>query len=120
MSPIDYFILDQPEKLQPILKKLRSIIISCSPHIEEKMVYGIPFFYLHKRIFYLNPKPSFVELGFCNGFLISDHPMLESKNRTQVKTITFHHFNDVQEKSLREIVQEAILVNEFLSGKKKK
>lgn len=119
MSPIDYFILDQPEKLQPILKNLRSIIISCSPHIEEKMVYGIPFFYLQKRVFYLNPKNNFVELGFCNGYLISDHPSLESKNRTQVKTITFSHFKDVDEESLREILQEAILVNEFLARKKK-
>lgn len=119
MNPVDFFILEQPKKLQPLLKKLRYIILSSSPHIEEKIVYNIPFYYLHKRIFYVNPQNTFVELGFCNGFLISEYPILESKNRTQVKTISYNSLQDVDEEILMSILQEAILLNEWKNAKKK-
>jgi hypothetical protein len=80
MSPVEIFILDQPENLKPILKKLRGLILSSSPFIAEKLVFNIPFFYGKKRIFYVNPQKSWVDLGFCEGYLLAENPVLETKN----------------------------------------
>ena len=119
MSPVEIFILDQPEKLRPVLKRLRGLILSASPYIEEKLVYNIPFFYGKKRIFYLNPQETWVDLGFCDGHLIANNPILETKDRTQVKTVRFYSFNEIIDEELLPIIHEAILIDQIKSKKRK-
>jgi uncharacterized protein YdhG (YjbR/CyaY superfamily) len=60
VSPVEFFIIEQPPEVRPMLKKLRHLILSASPKIEEKLVYNIPFFYGRKRIFYLVMRPKIV------------------------------------------------------------
>ena len=86
MSPAEEFISDQSNRLKPILKKLHYLIISSSPYVEDRIVFGIPFYYGRKRIFYINPQKQSVDLGFCEGNLLSENPILKTKNRKQVKT----------------------------------
>jgi len=119
MSPVEIFILEQPEKLRPALKKLRGLILSASPFIEEKLVYNIPFFYSKKRIFYLNPQETRVDLGFCEGYLLSDNHVLQTKNRKQVKTITFNNISEIDEDVLLPIIHEAIIIDEIRNSKAK-
>ena len=119
MLPVEIFILEQPENLRPSLKKLRSIILSSSPFIIEKLVYGIPFFYGNKRIFYLNPQVDWIDLGFCFGHLLGENSLLETKDRTQVKTIRFHSVTEIETAVLLPIIHEAILIDQ-LNNKKKK
>ncbi len=112
MTPVEDYILNQPEILKPVIKKLRFLILSASPRIEEKIVYGLPFFYGKKRIFYINVKRDFVELGFCRGYLMAEHPGLEIQNRTQVKTITFNSLPAIKDKTILPLIHEAILIDE--------
>ena len=119
MSPVEIFILDQPEKLKPVLKKLRGIILSASPFLEEKLVYNIPFFYGKKRIFYLNPQETWVDIGFCDGHLLAENPILETKERTLVKTIRYHSFNEIKEDDLLPIIHEAIIIDQIKNNKAK-
>ncbi|HSO87633.1 MAG TPA: DUF1801 domain-containing protein [Draconibacterium sp.] len=119
MSPVEIFILDQPENLKPILKKLRGLILSASPFILEKMVYNIPFFYGKKRIFYLNPQENRVDLGFCEGYLLEENPILETKNRTQVRTIRFYSINEIEEDTVLPIIHEAIIIDQLKNKKEK-
>ena len=119
MLPVEIFILDQPENLRPVLKKLRGIILSASPFLEEKLVYNIPFYYGLKRIFYLNPQDNWVDLGFCEGFLLTENPILQTKNRTQVKTIRFFSISEINEDDVLPIIHEAI-INDQARNKKRK
>ena len=111
MSPVEVFILDLPAELRPVFRQLRNIILSASPQIEEKLVYNIPFFYGKKRIFYLNPLKNGVDLGFCDGYLLSDNPVLEQKSRTQVKTIFYRHHSEIDEEILIPLIHEAIIID---------
>ncbi len=120
MSPVEIFILDQPEELKPIIKKLRALILSASPFIEEKIVYKIPFFYGAKRIFYINPQKEWVDLGFCEGYLLGENTVLQSKNRTQVKTIRFISAGEIKEDILSPIIHEAIICDQLRNNKKNK
>lgn len=110
MLDVEVFITEQPHNFQPIYKKLRFLITSQIPQIEEKMAYGIPFFYLKRRIFYLSPKKKDVELGFCDGYLLSDNPVLDVKGRSQVRTIFFSSHKEVDENIIIPLIHEAVIV----------
>lgn len=112
MSPVEEFILEQTQNIKPILYRVRELILSASPYIQEKMVYNIPFFYGKKRMFYLNPHKNGVELGFCYGYLMAEHDVLKSKNRSQVKTLSFYSPEDVQEETINPLIHEAILIDQ--------
>ena len=120
MSPVEFFILDQPEELKPIIKKLRALILSASPFVEEKIVYKIPFFNGAKRIFYINPQKKWVELGFCEGYLLGENKYLQSKNRTHVKTIRFISAGEIIDDILLPIIHEAIIIDQLRNNKKNK
>jgi hypothetical protein len=111
MNQVELFIIEQPEKSQPIYCKLRGIILNEIPQIQEKIVYGIPFFYLKQRIFYFAPKKNGMDLGFCDGFLLSKHPLLEIKDRSQVRTIFIDQLKSINEEILIPLIHEAVLVH---------
>jgi len=119
MSPVEIFILEQPENLKPIIKKLRGLILSASPFMAEKLVYNIPFFYGKKRIFYINPKENWVDLGFCEGYLLGENPVLQTKNRTQVKTICFKSIQEIEDEIVLPIIHEAIIIDQLKNKKEK-
>lgn len=119
MSPVEEFILDQPEHLKSILKKLHRLIISTSPFLKEKLVYGIPFYYGTKRILYINPKKQAIELGFCKGYLLAENSILETKNRTEVKTISFGSADKIIEEEILPLIHEAILIDQVENKKEK-
>ncbi|MBX7242245.1 MAG: DUF1801 domain-containing protein [Bacteroidia bacterium] len=107
---------------QEKLIRIQQIILSCSPVIEEKIRYKIPFYdYYGRMLCYLNPlKNGNIDLGFCQGNLMSDyHKVLEVKNRSQIRSIEItEDFPD--DAILRETLHEALLINEFLYQEKKK
>ena len=112
MSPVEEYILEQPGKVKSLILKLRDFIVSASPFIEEKLVYGIPFFYAKSRVFYINPKKDLIELGFCKGHLMAENPILRTKNRTQVKTIEFGELNEIEENTLLPLIHEGFIIDE--------
>ncbi len=119
MSPVELFILDQPENLRPVLKKLRGLILSASPYLEEKLVYGIPFYYGRKRIFYLNKGEDWVDLGFCYGHLLAENQVLQSKNRSQVKTVRFSFVFEINDDVILPLIHEALIIDEMHNKREK-
>jgi len=113
MSPVDYYILDQPKELKPVIKNLRELILSAFPFIEEKLVYKIPFFYGAKRIFYINAQNKWVDLGFCKGYLLGENNILQTKNREQVKTMRFFSVTEINDNIVLPIIHEAILLDQL-------
>lgn len=111
MTPVELFIIEQPKQLRPVYRKLRGIILNEIPQIQEKIVYGIPFFYLKKRVFFFAPKKKGMDLGFCDGFLLAKHPLLEVKNRSRVRTIYFDQVEKIEESTLIPFLHEAVLVH---------
>ena len=105
--------------------RLRQLILDAAPFIEEKFEYHICIYYRYSWVFYLtwNPKRAEVDLGFNRGFELSNEQgLLEAKKRKVVKTIAFQTLSDVNQKqeALKEIIQEAILLDEIAHQQKKK
>jgi len=122
MNPSQEYVLNQPEHYQPIFKRLQQIVLQSAPNIEERIRYGIPFFDYYGWMCYLSPlkKDKGVYIAFLRGFELSNEQgILEANGRTMIKSITYTHVKDIQEEPLREIIQEALLLNEEYFSKKK-
>lgn len=98
----------------PIVIRIRSIIKSTIPDIEEKLSYGVPFFYHHGPLCYINVRKKCIDLGFTKGYALSNKQgVLESKNRKQVPTISFYNESEIDELTIKEILFKAATLNEF-------
>ena len=123
MKTVSEYIAFASAEHQPKLEWISAIILACSPLIEEKIRYKIPFYDYCGRMFcYLNPlKNGNVDLGFCQGALLSnENGILETKNRTQIRTVEIDALDSGLQILLMETLQEALVVNEMLETEKKK
>jgi hypothetical protein len=122
MDAVSLFISEQPESHRRMLLRLRQMLLAAGPHhLEERLSYNIPFYYYYGRLCYLNPHRSGVDLGFCRGSKLSNEQgLLGEKGRVAVRSITYRTEAEIDEPALREMVQEALLLNElqYNSGKK--
>lgn len=81
--------------------------------LERKIKYQLPFYYRNSWICYLKPHANSVELAFTRGNELSnDQGLLESKGRKQVMSLEFTSLDDLAELPYRQIVHEAILLDE--------
>jgi uncharacterized protein YdhG (YjbR/CyaY superfamily) len=127
MKTLDDFLAELDESEAKIVQILRDLVRNTAPDFEEKISYGVPYYFRHYRVCFIWPasvKPgpkSGVVLGFCKGFLLSDEQkLLEKENRKEVYMITFHQPNEINLDVLKEIILEAILVDEEVYKERKK
>jgi hypothetical protein len=113
---------------------LRAIVLGCDPRVQEKLSYGVPYFYHHRRICFIWPASLIpagynaksigktkVTLGLCYGNQLSNEQgMLELGNRKQVATIGFSSPAEIKDPLIQEIILEAILVDDEFKKIKKK
>jgi uncharacterized protein YdeI (YjbR/CyaY-like superfamily) len=110
------FIADQPSPQREIMTILRSWILDLGQHTQEKISAKIPYFYFYGPLCYLHAQRDGVDLGFTKGYELTDEEkLLESRGRKHVKTITFFSVTQLeeQEESLRHILNEAAILNEY-------
>lgn len=123
MTPTEDFIMRHEGVQKDILLYLHHLI-SDHPGITTKISYGLPFYYRKSWICYLNPlKKGGVEFAFTRGNELSNEQgLLESKGRKQVWSVSFNNPDEIPEKTIEEILQEAILLDEQVpySVRKKK
>ncbi len=125
METVQRFILHQEAKQRTILQFLHDLLLA-HPEIICKIRYKIPFYYRKSWICYLNPvrKKDAIELAFVRGNELSNEQgLLESKGRKQVFGITFSSVEEIPQRALLELIQEAILLDEtvpYASKRRKK
>lgn len=81
--------------------------------LDTKIAYGIPFYYRQKKwVVYLNPdKRDGVEVGFPNGHKLKDPAgALEAKGRKMVKSLEVNQLEEIDEKLMLSLIEEAIRV----------
>jgi filamentous hemagglutinin family protein len=89
-------------------------LLTMELNLEEKIRFGIPFYFGRSWICYLNPiKNQKIELAFVRGNELSNiQGLLDNKGRKQVYSIEFEKVSDIPEFVIHEIIQEAILLDE--------
>lgn len=116
---IDHYIETQKPEIQAILKPLRAMILKASPKMQEKLNYGVPFYYYHGRWFcyvcFIKSRKQ-VELSFINGQELSNEQgILEFYGRQSTASVVFRNREDVdkQREAVREILQEALIIGDL-------
>jgi hypothetical protein len=114
MTPVLDYIYRQDENRKQIMLYLHELLMSF-PEVTSKLSYKIPFYYRKSWICYFNPaKPEGVELGFPRGYELSNEQgLLEAKDRKMVKSITFKTLNDIPQQEVKEIINEALILDEI-------
>lgn len=128
MRTADDFIADLPSDEKSIVVALRQIVKSASDRLEEKLSYGVPYYYGHSRICFIWPASAGavtidkgVILGFCRGYLLSNaNGLLERRGRKEVWDVIYEHPSQIEPVKIRETLMEAILVDEEMVPKKKR
>jgi hypothetical protein len=118
---IDEFISALPRKEQVLVQRLRSILFDVEPRIEEKFSFGVPYYKRNRMVCFIwpqsalyGPKKDLVSFGFCYGHMLSnDQGVLNHEGRTQVYIIRYSALQEIDEPVLREIIQEALLIDNF-------
>ena len=103
-----------------IVERLRELVFECIPDAKEKLAYNVPFYYRHARIVFIWPgsvpwgktQKEGVELGFCRGHLLSDPSYLNTGNRKEVYIKTFHSTRDIEADTVRQLLYEAVVIDE--------
>jgi uncharacterized protein YdhG (YjbR/CyaY superfamily) len=135
MNSVTDLITDLPDDERVIVTRLRALILECESRLQEKLSYGVPYFSHNRRICFLWPaslipagyKPAEpvrtkVTLGLCYGNLLSnDQSLLQKGDRKQVYTIDFTFPAEINDQAIREIILEAVMVDDqFKKSNKKK
>lgn len=113
---VDEYIHLQSPQNQLILRWLRQLLLVSSPSIREKISWGVPFYYCHGYLCYLNPlktQTGGVDLAFLRGTEMTDEAgLLQTRQRKTVRSLVIRAVNDPDEEQVMTYIQEAILLNE--------
>jgi hypothetical protein len=123
MQAVEAYIESQEGKQREIMRYLHEWLME-QPDMVAKIRYKIPFYYRKSWICYLNPrKGDQVELAFLRGNELSNEQgLLDSRGRKQVAGLSMSSLEDLPLDSLREVIQEAIILDEEVpyASKRKK
>jgi hypothetical protein len=106
----DNYYLKQEEPYKSCLLALKDIILTLDENITPEWKYGLPFFYYKKKMFcyfWKDRKTQEPYIGVCRGKEI-EHPLLEIGNRKRMKIFRVNPNEDIDIKSIKEILIEAM------------
>lgn len=115
-NAVDKYLSHLPEGIRNLSEYLRNIILTASGQVEEHLKHNIPFYYYKGKLCYINPFDDRVILGFSRGADMPDeHSMLKGSQKT-VRHAVFYPGSEIDEEKIRNLIFEALIVNEFKAG----
>lgn len=126
---VDEFLDYLPEEELKVVKFLRKIIFDCLPDITEKLSYNVPFYKIHKGLFFIWPSSvkwgkghswTGVRFGFQQGNLLSDEiNYLDKGERKQVYWKNFSTIKEIDTDLLRSYIFEAAIADQQSAKQKR-
>ncbi len=121
MPEVEEFIFGFEDDQGELLHSLHYLLAD-DFDLTPKIKYKIPFYYNRSWICYLNPlDDNSVELAFTRGNELSNiQGLLRQNGRKQVSGIVLKDVSEVQFPEIREIIQEAIVLDETIPYRSKR
>jgi hypothetical protein len=113
MALVEDFIAAQDDPQRELMEFLHRLLC-IELGLQDKMRYQLPFYYCRSWVCYMNPtRGGGVEFAFLRGNELSNSQgLLESKGRKQVMSVEWNSIADIPLRSLHELMQEALLLDE--------
>ena len=127
-TDINEFLHYLPDDHLKIVEALRALVLECIPDAKEKLSYNIPIYRRFGTICFIWPssvqwgemKRTGVDIGFWRGNLLSDPSYLDIGKRKQIYVKTYHNVKEIDHYTLRQLLYEAVVIDEELAKNKKK
>ncbi len=120
---VNDFLESLPDNELKIVESLRALVLDCIPNCKEKLAYNVPFYYRHSRIVFIWPASvswgsvqNGVALGFCKGTQLFD---LDTADKKLVGRKLFTTLKEIKPDEIRQLLYEAVLVDEVDHKNKK-
>lgn len=122
----DSFYADLLPAEKSVCLRLRDLMMTHFPELQEKFAYGVPYYWRHSRICFMYPA-SFpysgmetgVAFGFARGHLLSNEQgLLDLGERKEVGYVRLSSEKDIREELLLELLHEAVLLDAEMARKK--
>lgn len=110
---INKYIDELPEWSKEICSKLRSIIMSVSPHIQEDWKWNHPAYYCNGMLCGIWAFKNYVTLTFFQGALINDHYSVLSSNPDNLhnRHIKYSDVSQINEEIIKDYLMQSIRNN---------
>ncbi len=115
---VDTYLAHSPAEARPILNELRRIIQSTVPKAEEKISWGVPFYWYCGALVGIASFTSHVSFGLgLSGLESEDRKMLEEKGyKTGKKIIQIRFDQKTPATAIRRILKAQAKINEVKKG----
>lgn len=118
---IEEFISSLPHEEKKMTIQLREIILETNTAFKEKFAYGVPFYYIKKRVCFIWPTSiprsglsGGVVFGLCNGVILKKKfDIISCGNNKVVGWIQYQSLMQIKPKTIKEILTEAIIFQEM-------
>ncbi|MFD1851335.1 DUF1801 domain-containing protein [Oceanobacillus bengalensis] len=104
---VDQLIETLPLNIQEITTSLRKLLFEISDFTEE-VKWGMPSYYKHSNICYLQPSKKHVNLGFYNGAGLKDPDNLLEGTGKQMRHIRIKKIEEIKPEQFKNLIEEAI------------
>jgi len=113
MNSVDAYICEREGAQKALLQYFHHLLLE-QPGVEAKIRYQIPFYYRKSWVCYLNPvKKGGIELAFLRANELSnEQALLDFRGRKQVAGVIYYNLEEVEERLVMEVLQEALLLDD--------
>lgn len=113
MRAVDDYIDALPDERRDLCEKIREMIFSLVPNIEERFSFKIPFYHYFGMFLYLSNTADGITVSFLRGKdLVGLFPVLSLKGRTIVASVCITTKSEIHSKQLQEIILTAAAWNQ--------
>jgi hypothetical protein len=121
---VQAYIASQADPAREIMTILRSWILDLGSHTQEKISHNVPYFSFYGTLCYFSiTKDHGVDFTFLKGKRLDDeNKILESRGRKEIRSKTFYSIAELEEveESIRQLLNEAAILNEYHFKQKQK
>ena len=115
------FIENLPGEEKKMMILLRDVILEINPAFEEKFAFGVPYYYLNKRVCFIWPTSiprsglqEGVIFGLCNGVILKKKfDIISCGSNKVVGWIQYYSAKEIKPQIIKDILTEAIIFQEM-------
>lgn len=117
---VEEYIFNLNENEKKIAQFLRKKIMNLALNVEEKIAYGLPFFFYLGPLCYLAPRKHVVDLGIMDSqqFVVNKQ-FLNIEGRKRVESLIYKSIESINSEILRQTLVEAIKLSQNKKKKKR-
>lgn len=111
-----------PEVREMLLAAHQYLQETLPPFATAGIKWRLPFYTLHRNFCYINRHPDHITMGFSQGYKLKPRPgfLLDEKGTLKhIRYMEIRSLEDLYSEKVAEVLQEAIMLDEIMSRKKR-